>query len=298
MRVSVMILMSMLAVACNGSGPTASSVPAGITSQQRLSEFESQYKAQAEALEATAVFKFNPCTDDLNWTSTGATSGTIEISGYTFSTNNNVVSITRTGACSINVQVDNPLSASLVSTTFTATGAKLDLTTDYSAMVVFGRGGVSFNGDAGDRTGPSVGISDTSVFASQERSLAPFWQIENKIVSASYADSLSYALFEINRASNGTNIEHYNSGAGLISLNNQYGAGFDFNNPATLNDFVLGGITVSVFQNKAAMRGMIIFDRLLTVQEKQLMNCYGLYLSTKEGDLSLWNKLNDTVCSL
>jgi hypothetical protein len=84
----------------------------------------------------------------------------------------------------------------------------------------------------------------------------------------------------------------------LISLNNQYGAGFDFNNPATLNDFVLGGITVSVFQNKAAMRGMIIFDRLLTVQEKQLMNCYGLYLSTKEGDLSLWNKLNDTVCSL
>lgn len=298
-------------VSCNGAGGGATSpeVEGGSLSaaSQAILNFEINSKAQAEALEDNAVLRFNPCRDDLNWQSTGATTGTVEFSGITFNATN-IVSITKSGNCNYTVNTGD--TNGLSGYTFTPTQA-VAMTGDYTTIQIVNGGSISLESDSGSFATPGLLISETGAHAyfqvgdSSGNNLVR--TLYRRLMQGSIQNSTSYALFEVDSSSATVGIEHYNSeSSGPLPLTNVSSANFDQDaNPSIVSN-TLSSVKMSHYQNNGSSffydtKGgvaFVMFDRHLTSQEKVLMGCYALYLSTKTGSNDLWNANYQTVCNL
>jgi hypothetical protein len=304
LRQSIVLSLSLILVSCNGSGGGGSSEVSsgGMTAAQRLTLFEQNYLSAAESLEDQSIFRYNPCRDDLNWVSTGANSGTIEISGYTFTTNN-VVDIQRTGVCDVEVTPHNPFSAAGVTVNFASSGSKLLLSTDYTAMFLVQGGGLNLY-DPSNVSRPELLqtelVASANFIVPEENSLIPYHNtVRARVDRNDVKFSTSLAIFEVDRTYNSASITHYNDVAGSIPMTKINGAGFDsgVHNPQ-LSDLEVDAINAGMWNGARGTMGLIIFDRILDSNERKLLKCYGLYLSTKSGDMSLWNSLSSSVCNL
>lgn len=296
----LIILSLVLLASCNsgGGGAASSGVSDEITASERLTLFEQNFKDEAEDLEDEAVYRFNPCRDELNWNKTGASSGDIEISGFTYSTAN-ITDIQRTGACSVEI---TPSSVAVRKNfSFTATGPKMTVNTDYTAIFLLQGGDLYFNSTS--VTKPSMQQTEAATIAQmylKEASDATtyFQNIQARSNSTAVHESLGFAAFSVNKADAEVQIEHYNSEVGLISTTTQDHPDKAMGHVGEVDDLIVDGISAVKVNDSTGPLGMIIFDRLLTTDEHKLMKCYALYLTTKEGDSSLWNRFHSSLCDL
>jgi hypothetical protein len=296
----LIILSLVLLASCNGGGGGATSSGASdeVTASERLTLFEQNFKAEAETLEDSAVYRFNPCRDDLNWNKTGATSGDIEISGFTYSTAN-VTDIQKTGACS--VEITPSAVAVRKSFSFTATGPKLTVNTDYTAIFLLQGGDLYFNSTSVVK--PSMQQTEAATIAQMyvkevSDATAYFQNVQARRNSTGVHESIGFAAFSVNKADAEVGIEHYNSVVGLISTTTNDHPSKAMGHAGEIDDLVVDGISAVKVNDSTGPLGMIIFDRLLTNDEHELMKCYALYLTTKDGDMSLWNRFHSDLCSL
>jgi hypothetical protein len=311
MRNLSVLSLAFLVVACNGAGggSTSPDVAGGsvLSASQALSNFESNHKAQAEALEDNAVLRFNPCRDDLNWQSTGATTGTVEFSGVTFNAAN-VSSIIKNGDCDYTVNTGD--TNGLTNYTFTPT-TQVDMTGDYTTIQIVNGGSITMESDSASYASPSLSISETGAHASflvgDSSGNNLFKILYRRLMQASIQNSTSYALFEVDSSNATVDIEHYNSETGsLLPLTENKSVNFDQDaNPSIVSNTLsiirmshYQDNSVNFFYNTKGGVAFIMFDRHLTSQEKTLMGCYALYLSTKTGSNDLWNANYQAVCDL
>lgn len=309
MRNFTVLSLLLTLVACNGGGGGSSPevVPGSTTASQALLDFETNYKAQAEALEDTAALRFNPCRDDIDFQSTGATTGTVEFSGILFNAAN-VVSIVKSGDCDHTVTTGD--TNGLSNYTFTPT-VNVPMTGDYTTIQVVNGGSLVLESDSGNFASPTLRISETGAHASFQvddssgNSLVKV--LYRRLMQASIQNSTSYALFEVDSAGAVVDLEHYNSeSASALPLTTVESANFDQDATPLITSNNLSVIRMSHYQNNGVnffydTKGglaFIMFNRHLTANEKTLMGCYALYLSTKTGSSDLWNANYQAVCNL
>lgn len=309
MRNFTVLSLLLILASCNGSGGGSSPEVTGgaTTASQALADFEANHKAQAEALEDAAVVRFNPCRDNLNWQSTGATTGTVEFSGITFNATN-VVSIVKNGDCDYTVNTGD--TNGLTSYSFSPS-VLVPMTGSYTTIQIVNGGSLTFESDSGTYASPGLVLSETGAHAylqvgdSSGNNLVQ--TMFRRLVQANIQNSYSYAIFEVDTTSNSVDIEHYNSELpGALPLTSTGHANFDQDAIPEIASNNLNAIKMGHYQNNNSSffydtKGgvaFIMFDRHLTANEKTLMGCYALYLSTKTGTSELWNENYQEVCNL
>lgn len=317
MRNRITLPLLLVLAACNGAGGGGAENPEAPEMFRRFSDdssraekaltyFEENFLAQAESLEDQALLKFNPCRDNLNWQSTGATTGTVEFSGITF-TATNVTNIEKDGDCSYKVSTGD--TNGLTSYDFTP-DTPIVLPVEYTAIHLVNGGQLRFRTD-NSRTEPTTIVSETGAHATinveNTHNSGVSETFYRRMFKTDIQNSISYSIFEVDMNNGDISFEHYNSEAkALLPLSVIEGASFDKDASNVINSTELKYLQVSRYQNngtnffydtKGAI-AFILFDRHLTHEEKTLFNCYALYLSTKGGDKSLWSSNYENVCNL
>lgn len=299
--------MSFLLVACNGAGggETANDgalARRGVPVEEQLLDFEENYLEMAQSLEDEAIFRFNPCRDELNFTKTGEHSGIVEISGYTFSTDN-MTNITRIDDCTVNMEFYNQWGAQGRDANLVSVGAQLEISTDYTAVFLAQGGYFSFV-DANGGSRPEFIMTESTAMAQysvkEENSLIAYYErLTARVDRGDVKFSTSLATFEIDRNGNSARVQLYNDVAGKINQKVDVLPERDEQLHAPIiNDFRLGSINMRQWKGNHGPIGFIVFDRILSAEEKALISCYGLYLAAKQGHVNLWVSLASTVCTL
>lgn len=303
------LALGLLVAACNGAGGGSSEpqvVTGSVSASQALANFETNKKALAEALEDEAVVRFNPCRDDITWVSTGATTGTVEFSGLVFNASN-VSNIVKNSDCNYTVTPGD--SNGLSSYTFTPT-TFIPMTGAYTTIQVTSGGSLKLESDAGAFATPSLMISETGAHAyfqvgdSSGNNLVK--SLYRRLMQTDIKNSNSYALFEVDTVNATVNFEHYNDQATSSLPGTSIGStNFDADAIPEIASTQLSKVSMSRYQNNGTSLvdtkggiAFIMFDRHLDADEKILMGCYALYLSTKTGNSDLWNANYQAVCNL
>lgn len=246
--------------------------------------FEDYFLADAQSLADAAVLKFDPCEDDLQWVKTGPTSGTINLSGYEFETNQ-VLSLEQDG-CNVNITPYNPNNAGRYRVNFSAVGSPLEINNEYAILLVVNGGSVHLTDTPYEV--PQLNVSETGAHASMRLKgnvHETFSEREARYFSSEIERSTSLAFFSVSQLSGSINLDHENNVMGSIpsqGFRTQDGTG------VKQRTLVLNEIQTQTLQGEKGLMAMAVFNTQITTGLKNLYMCYSLYKLAKSGQPEMW----------